>query len=312
MARTRKDIRQRLGKQGFCNDMVTGTASAIGGASGASLIDTTRQEPLNYFNGGEAVILDGSAAGNYRYISTWTFSTGTLVPATNFSAQIASGVSYEIHRVFSATDKNNEINEAIFYSGDRWPRVIEDTSLAVTANKYGYDLSTLTVAIDPTYGIDKVEYDPKEGTTNYSWIEIDRSLWSIRNNDGTLTLQFRDDLGFTVPLIASNNYRLTYRVRPPTLSADSGAGSALTPDNDGFYHFVCYKAAAILFSKRAQDKEATDRDAWMLRAREANEIAEKYLAGEKPQPRGDIIHPMWGESGRSQSGYNVHTGKIRI
>ncbi len=151
MTWTRKLLRQRIGGPAYLGDMIASTASWPGGYAGASLVDTTLMQINDTFNYAQIVILDGDCAGNYRYVIDWVQSTGELKPdraftnSGNAATQIAYGVAYEVHRTFSAMDKNNAINQAILDAKWRWPRNLMAETIPMAANTYRYALANTTL-----------------------------------------------------------------------------------------------------------------------------------------------------------------------
>lgn len=269
MSTTLKDIRERVGLNGFCADTIVSAASALGTTT--TLIDTSLKQPDDFFNGGAIVILTGTNAGQVRYITDWVQSTSTFTLDRAVSAAIASAVQYEAHRIFHPYDKNNAINEAIRAGGSRWCRYIEDATITLDNTTYLYDLDTLAVQVDPILGIDRVMYDTGESGTWFPYADITTSFRVIRNNVGGLDLQFLD----TIPRDAAT-LRLLYRVRPAQLTADA---DLLAPQDESFYNYVVAKAAAILFRERAGVSPESD---WQARAERMEQMAEGFFDVEKP------------------------------
>lgn len=112
---TRAVLRQRLSED--IGDYNSLTASANGAAGGTTLVDSSLANLLggtddDAFIEQFVLITSGSADGEERRASTYAQSTTTITVQEAFSAQIVSGVTYELHR-FSPTDKHNAINRAL-------------------------------------------------------------------------------------------------------------------------------------------------------------------------------------------------------
>jgi hypothetical protein len=282
MTTTLKDIRQRVGLNGFCNDTIVSAATALGTTT--TLVDTTLKQPDDFFNYGSIVILTGANAGDVRYITDWAQTTSTFTFDRALDAAVASGVEYEVHRKWHPYDKNNAINEAIRAGGTRWTRYIENTTLTLATNTYTYSLASLAVQVDPILELDAVQYDTGASGTGTPYGGIDVSYQLVRNNAGTLTLQLMTE----VPRNAAT-LRLTYRVRPSQLAADS---DLLAPQDEAFYNYVCYKAAAILFRARSQNEPEAG---WEGRANAMEQSAEMFFAEDRKQkPDGRVKLPRWG------------------
>jgi hypothetical protein len=240
MATTRRDLRLRLGGVGYCNDTVV--TSATGGDS-TKILATTLKQLDNAFNYGQVVVVTGSAAGDRRVIADWVQSTGTLTPDRNFTGAIASGNTFEIHRLFAADDKDAAISEVIRASDRRFCRPIENESVTLSAATFGYSLDSLTVPVDRLHGIDRIEYATGASGTTPPWQPYKSDWWKIRDNNGALTLQL------TRLPVTSQKLRLIYQVRPGVLDADT---SALDPDDTAFAEYICSGAAGLLFERKAQ------------------------------------------------------------
>ncbi len=286
MATTRKDLRQRIGRTGFCGDMLTSTATGSGVT--ATMTDTKLPNSDDTFNGGQLVITSGAGAvaGNdRRWITDYVGSSGVITPDRAFAGAVANGDAYELHRTFSADEKDEAINAAILEVKLRWARIIEDATLTFTVNTYTYALAGLAIAVDPIALIDKIEYDTGASGTGYPYAALDDDLWSVRNNAGVLTLQFNERASAIIP--NGKAIRLTYRARPATMSTDTDATTGtLKPDEEGFFEYLAAKATALLAEKRANlAHEAGDtKSHWEAMAQKFHARAESVFGQDKPLP----------------------------
>lgn len=281
MSFTRQSIRQRIGGAEFCGDGIASTASAQGGAAGATLIDTTLLHPNDFFNAGQIVINSGTASGDIRYVSDWVQSTGTFTPDRAFTAQIAAAVTYEVHSVFTVTEKNKAIEGAIYAAGIRYPRRVENTTLTFATGTYTYDLSSLTVGLDPDLGLDMVLYATGATGTGVPYAILDDDLWEVRQNGTTYTLQVQD-----VPRNGAT-IRLVYRARPAIPSTDT---AAIAPDSTAFFNYLCSKATAILMRNRALVEPESD---YTRKADYYEQQAEGFFNADKPQAHpGKVRFPI--------------------
>ena len=237
------------------------------------------------------VITSGNASGDRRTVIT--YSSQTLTPDRAFSGTVASTNTYEIHRLFNPDRVDEAINAAILESKSRWPNEIEDASLTFTVNTYTYSLN-LTDDPDYVWLLDKIEYDTGASGTGYPYAPLDRGLWSVRQDydsttrANTFTLQLSERANDIIP--TGKTMRLTFRSRPPTLSADTGAGGTLAPDNEAFIAYICAKSCGLLYDSRAnQTKQKGDRET----AQNFHFKAEQILTADKPmsQPGGFILEP---------------------
>lgn len=117
MTTTLKDIRERVGLNGFMADTTVSAAPSLGTTT--TLVDTGIKQPNDWWNGGAILILTGANAGQVRWITDWAQATSTFTLDRACAAAVASGVQYEVHRIAHPHDKNNAINEAIRAAGQR-------------------------------------------------------------------------------------------------------------------------------------------------------------------------------------------------
>ncbi len=392
MTWTRKLLRQRIGGPADLGDMIASTASATGGAAGATLIDTTLMQINDTFNYSQIVILDGDCAGNYRYITDWAQGTGTFTPDRAFTnaslvpTPIASGAGYEVHRTFSATDKNNAINQAILDAKWRWPRNLIAETIPMAANTYRYVLAntTLTNAImsgsptnggaltvgstanfppsgrlkveneyiaysaiaspttftlaasgargasgstaaphgagveigicpgfDKYAGLDLLQYDAGLSGTGPPWAKLDDDYYDIVEDNGVLYLQLQ-----APPPRVGNYFRLTFRARPLTFTADTGIGGTLDPDVEPFAAYICARASALLCQQASMRAAEESKQAhWNRMYERFRDEAETYKSADMaPKAPGKVKYPTWGDidTGARGNAIDSNVGRIRV
>ena len=131
MTVTRETLRQILSR--YIGDWHTASTTSAGATDGT----TTKDSALavygdDYYNDWYVVLPDGPAGtGSYecKRVTDFTSTTGTLTTGA-FSAQVASGVSYELHR-FDPSDKHDALNEARRLVFPHVYKPIRDESLIV-------------------------------------------------------------------------------------------------------------------------------------------------------------------------------------
>ncbi len=145
---TRKSIRRNLGGLGFLGDTLIQVATTAV-PSNAQLDDAALTQNDSFFNESDILIASGLAKGDVRRVLSWTQATHRIVPDRNFSANVANGDEYELHRKFTVAQKNSAINAAIRAAKHRWPVIVEDESIVQQHNQLTYNLVTtrLTAAI---------------------------------------------------------------------------------------------------------------------------------------------------------------------
>jgi hypothetical protein len=115
MATTRTSLRQYM-SEAIGDWSGTFTTSGNGAGGGTTIVaDTLADLPGgdedDAFIDQYAMVTSGTAAGQIRRISDYVQSSGTITVARAFSAQIASGVTFELHR-YDPSMKHASINTA--------------------------------------------------------------------------------------------------------------------------------------------------------------------------------------------------------
>ena len=86
-----------LGLSGFIEDLFESATTSAGAADGTTVVDTALQAfGLDGLSGGWIRSREGTTINEVRRVTGFSGSTATVAPP--FSAQIASGISYEYHR----------------------------------------------------------------------------------------------------------------------------------------------------------------------------------------------------------------------
>ncbi len=128
-------------------DLVTHTASSNGGASGATLIDTSLKDEFgnedDACNNQWVILTSGAAAllGNERRVLDFA-AAGTITPYTAFGAptQVPSGTTYEIHKIWKPSDKRRALNWALRRAYPAISRNIVDDQITTVTNTWAYRL----------------------------------------------------------------------------------------------------------------------------------------------------------------------------
>lgn len=126
-----------------------GETTSQGGAAGINLIDTTLYEKVaDWVNDGMIVYLplgpDGDSTAETRVVDN--LDAATLTPIVAFSAQVESGVDYEVHRLFTRNQKLIALRKAATLICPKIHAVVRDMdTVLTTANKYEFDISSLAI-----------------------------------------------------------------------------------------------------------------------------------------------------------------------
>lgn len=113
---TAKDARRQLAKD--TGDFFVSTTTAAGGAAGATLIDNALkdQDDDRFVTKQAAVFIVGGQTGGPTVDEERAINTkvsDTITPKRPFTIQIISGIEYEVHRIFTAGEKNSAVNVAV-------------------------------------------------------------------------------------------------------------------------------------------------------------------------------------------------------
>ena len=126
MPTTLEALRQQVSELcGDWNSLALGgtasTTSGAGNAGGTTAVDSALStEDDDHFNDDYFLLMtSGTDDGNFRPVSDFTGSTGTITVGRAFSAQIASGVTYELHR-YRPSDYTLALNAT---ARRLWPRM---------------------------------------------------------------------------------------------------------------------------------------------------------------------------------------------
>lgn len=175
-------------------DLVTGTATGAGTADGTTLVDSGLT-PLSgnqddYYTNQWVIITSGTALGEELRVSDFTASTGTLTfYGVGASVQIASGVTYEIHKLWRALEKRRALNWAIREAYPYLARNIVDTAILTQQNVYSYRLGDYGSGAAVTYAAAALTHTGKAWQTNQFAgyrVESGGSSASVASNTATV------------------------------------------------------------------------------------------------------------------------------
>ena len=153
MSTTLLACEQELSKQ--LGDYWTGTTTSAGITDGTTLIDTALTEKQVGWIGddmyGFLTITGGAHEYEERQINTFTVTSGTLLFTLPHSAQVTISSDYEIHRLFSPSEKRRALIAAARLAFPHIHEKIWDESI-VSGNwlKDG-SIETWTISSTPTY-----------------------------------------------------------------------------------------------------------------------------------------------------------------
>ena len=203
-------------------DYWASTTTSAGAAGGTSVVDTALQAKLNDWITDESHtrITSGTCDGQERYISSLDATNSTLTTLAH-SAQIANGVSYEVHRIATASDKRIALISA---ARDTFPHIhaFAGNSVNISTDYSYYDITN--------YGFHRntphmVEYTTDPGSTNPTWTTLHnwwvdssnylRWLPNQSFNGGALRFRGIKTLQFLLSNSESTNWSATIAIDTP-------------------------------------------------------------------------------------------------
>lgn len=181
------------------NDTQEGTAT---GGSTTTLLDTSRTEPDDHFNGGTIWFISGNNANKSAVITDWAIGTGTFTFATQTGACAASNLYACASKDYPRWLLYQSINKALQSIGDILDR---DTSLVTVEDQSDYTLPS------GVYNVKRVEI-ALDSDAPYRW-QIQRN-W--REIEGKIVF----DPGHE-PLADDYTIRLTYMAPHSAIDDDT-------------------------------------------------------------------------------------------
>lgn len=133
---------------GDLDDGWTGITTSAGGDAGITLIDAALYEKVaDWVGDGMIVYLplgpDGASAAETRVVSS--LSGATLTPVTAFSAQVAQSVGYEVHRLFTRSQKLVALRNSAPLICPGIHAIVRDMSIETVEGQYEYAISQLAI-----------------------------------------------------------------------------------------------------------------------------------------------------------------------
>jgi len=130
------------------DDGWTGTTTQAGDGSGGDLVDTSLYEKVaDWVSDGMIVYLPlgPSGAGTPETRVVNVLVPPVLVVKTNFSTQVASGVGYEVHKLFTRNQKLVALRNSATLICPGIHAVVRDMSKQTADNQYEFDISSLAI-----------------------------------------------------------------------------------------------------------------------------------------------------------------------
>lgn len=181
------------GLSSFVNDWETSTATSAGNSGGTTLVDTYMSRyGDNHLSGMFIRLTSGTYNTQVRRIVSNTHSTGTITVSPAFGGQVASAVTYELHR-YDPQLKFRALDKARFDIIDDVYRLVYDDTITSDGISDTYDIPS-TINIGPVLAIEEhpLGYDagwnfitdPQgNSTSNWSASSVTASTYDRNEND---------------------------------------------------------------------------------------------------------------------------------
>ena len=247
-------------------DYWSSTATSNGEANGTTIVDTSLKAKANdWVETGDTFdrITSGTYANEERQVSSLDNTTGTLTVLAH-GGQIASGVTYEVHRLFTASNKKEAL---VLAARNCFPNIFQevwDESLVsgnwlkdgsfeqwTAANNLTDWVETsltatqTTTAIYLRHSLTSCKLDTAAGTLTQS-ISNFKDLQYLRGKNVTFTCQGWCDTASCLRLSINDGTTQTYS----DYHAGDSAWTENNPRNDSFYttQYIAPNATQVTFS----------------------------------------------------------------
>jgi len=255
--------------------------TATGGAVG-SLIDTNLLSLFDndWFKGSGIVITydagDASAApeGEKRTIKQSVQSSGTVLVFPDFTAAPANNDLYEIYRGFSVDDVEDAVNESVRMAAAGFWEPQVDVTKTWTTGTLDIDLSGISPAIDPLYGIDYVGVQLISSPATYPYSDVTGEVVFYWDQAVPMIQFFRN-------FPSGAKIKIAYRTRPTVMTTQLTTTGVTYADLDIYLRIQAVEqlAGAGFFGTESSDIEWRQ-ERWGTQKAEV--IFDKYRMEEPP------------------------------
>ncbi|KKN72883.1 hypothetical protein LCGC14_0405870 [marine sediment metagenome] len=261
--------RQELSRQ--IGDFWAGTTSGTGNGGGTTMIDDALKAKQNAWIGKDMYTLitesGDTSVDNERQISSLDNSSGTLSTLAH-TAQIISGLDYEVHRLFTASDKRRaliaaarmaypHIHEKIWDESMVSGNWLKDGSFEIWASSSAltyWTTTTSTITKTSTagylrHGTYSVKLSGSAGTVVQEWkagTAENEDLRNLRGHSPTFSIQGWSDNATDLRISINDGTTQTYS----GYHAGDSAWTQDNPRNDNMYvtQFIDWNATQVTFT----------------------------------------------------------------
>jgi len=262
-------------------DYFHSTTTSNGNAGGTTLVDSALSAYGNDYFGGVnnsryVYITSGNTKGEERIISDFVGSSGTITVSAAFSAQIVSGVTYEIHS-YSVGDKKRAINLALWDAYPYYYKLIEDSTLKPQGSDDNeYDIPA---AFDIEFPIQVWLVKTDVSTSNVTHTRVDPRGIEFKKISGNR--KFYADLA----LDAEDETVIWLRGKTHLTQFTTDTSETDLDTNDQV-RIVCYKAISNLY--KFETVKINGQDYQRIQDL-ANEFEGRFLSGIRQNPMPSLI-----------------------
>ena len=272
MSTTLSAAEQALSKE--LGDFWSSTTTSAGAGDYTTLIDTALKAKANDWITDECYdqITSGTYDGEERKVSSLTNSSGTLTMLAH-GGQIASGVTYRVHRLFEASEKRRalvaaaknvfpacfqEVWDETLVSGN-WLKDGSFERWTTTTNLTDWTETTLTATQTSTspyyrHGTYSCKLSTAAGTLSQAITNFD-DLKNLRGRSVTFTVQAWCDTASALRISVNDGTTQTYS----SYHAGDSAWTEDDPRNDSFYvtQYIAPNATQVTFTIHLASATAT-------------------------------------------------------
>ena len=162
---------------------------STGDGTTTKLVDTTMDEPTDFFNGGTIFFLSGTLVGLTARISDWDLTTHTFTFSTQSGAPggdceyAAMDAEYPRENLIAA------INGGLSELGD-YPMIYENAAFITVADQEGYTLPSGVFNIKKVF-VGTTTSSPYDYAENFGWVENNSSLFFDMDTPATAGMRIK-------------------------------------------------------------------------------------------------------------------------
>jgi hypothetical protein len=222
----------------FVNDYEASTTTSAGNSGGTTLVDTyASRYGDGYLSGMFIRITSGTSVNQIRRVTSNTQATGTITVAPAFSAQVATSVTYQIHK-YDPQLKFRALDKARFDVIDNVYQLIYDDTVTSDGQSDVYDVPP-TINIGPILAISEepLGYDANwnfitnpqgNSTTGWTASSVTATTYDRNDNDRVVPKYDESCTKLVIATATAGTYSQTVANMNHNVTASMAAGRDLT------------------------------------------------------------------------------------